>query len=178
MAARCSASRRLGAALPAFVMLLAVFVSGCGATVVTGVTSTDTVTPTGAATGAPTGAPTATPANTGGQQTPPATGPHGTLSVDVLAGPTCPVEQVENPCPPAHVTNRPVTISRPDGVVVATTTTDARGHFNIALAPGAYVIRVAIVPGEVGLRQDSSGDVTMIAGQTTAVQIMLDTGIR
>src|SRR5260221_8130722 len=37
-------------------------------------------------------------------------GPTGTIAGDVVAGPTCPVEQAENPCPPAVVKNREVDI--------------------------------------------------------------------
>jgi hypothetical protein len=179
MAARRSAARlRVVAALPALAALLALFATGCGATVVTGDAGagTGSGTPTTASTPAVTA--TGTTGGGDGQQTPPVSGPHGTLSVDVVAGPTCPVEQAENPCPPVRVAERPVTIVTPAGAVVATATTDAQGHFSIVLTPGAYVIQVAIVPGAPGLRQDSPGNVTVVDGQTTSVQIMLDTGIR
>jgi len=104
-------------------------------------------------------------------------GPQGTLTGDVVAGPTCPVQH-ETPCPQAHVTNRQVTIRNLDGAVVATTTTDAQGHFSVSLSPGTYDVQVAIVPGQIGLHQTTSGRVTIVAGQTTQIQIVLDTGIR
>ena len=172
MVARHSAVRSL--MLAALAVLLATLIAGCGAMTLTGDTGagTGTATPTGPAT-----ASTSTPAGSGGQQMPPS-GPQGALSVDVVAGPTCPVEQAEDPCPPAKVTDRSVTISTPAGAVVATVTTDAKGHFTIVLAPGDYVIQVAIVPGAPGMRQDSPGNVTVVAGQTTTVEITLDTGIR
>ena len=105
-------------------------------------------------------------------------GPQGTLVGDVVAGPTGPVEKAGNPCPPRPVPNRQVTIETSAGVIAATATTDAQGHFSVHLAPGHYVVRVAIIPGQVGLRQVTPGDVTIVAGQTATITIMLDTGIR
>lgn len=64
------------------------------------------------------------------------------------------------------------------GRVVTSTTTDDQGRFNLSLDPGSYVVRVAIVQGQVGMRQISSGDVTIVARQSTSVTIELDTGIR
>jgi hypothetical protein len=102
----------------------------------------------------------------------------GTLTGTVEASPTCPVERVGQTCPPAPVPNRQVQILGASNTVVATTTTDAHGHFSISLAAGAYVVKVAIVQGQIGLRQISPGNVTIVAGQTTTITIMLDTGIR
>jgi hypothetical protein len=113
-------------------------------------------------------APTSTGA--GGQQ--------GTLTGNVIAGPTCPVQQAETPCPPAPVTNREVTIKTSDGTVAATAMTDAHGDFSVSLAAGSYQVQVAIIPGQIGVQQTTPGQVTIAAGQTTHVEIMLDTGIR
>ena len=91
----------------------------------------------------------------------------------VLAGPSCPVERVGQPCPP-----RPV----PDAVVVAVvgdqqrgeTTSDQRGQFRLILPPGRYIIR-ATNPG--GYASTASEEVTV---STAPVQITLtvDSGIR
>ena len=91
----------------------------------------------------------------------------------VLAGPSCPVERVGQPCPP-----RPV----PDAVVVAVvgdeqrgeTTSDQRGQFRLMLPPGRYTIR-ATNPGGYG--STASEEVTV---STVPVQITLtvDSGIR
>jgi hypothetical protein len=102
----------------------------------------------------------------------------GRLLGQVLAGPTCPVESVTHPCPPRPVPGRTVRIQTPGGALAATATTDARGDFAVSLAPGAYVVRVAIVPGQIGLRQVSPGTVTVVADRTVSVTILLDTGIR
>jgi hypothetical protein len=102
----------------------------------------------------------------------------GTISGDVVAGPTCPVESIENPCPPKPVPDRAVSIQTPAGAEVEHTVTDANGHFTVRVAAGAYVVRVATGPGKLGLEQTTPGDVTVRAGQTSLIQIELDTGIR
>jgi hypothetical protein len=102
----------------------------------------------------------------------------GMLTGDVVAGPTCPVEQIDNPCPPKVVPNREVKILTKSGAVAATTTTDAQGHFSIALAPGDYVVAVTVAAGQIGMRQATPGDVTVASGQSSYIKIELDTGIR
>jgi hypothetical protein len=105
-------------------------------------------------------------------------GPTGMISGDVVAGPTSPVERVGTPSPTVPVPNRAVVIKAKDGAEVVRTTTDAQGHFSVSVAPGDYQIQVAIVPGTVGIRQQTPGDVHVVAGQTTQLTILLDTGIR
>lgn len=112
-----------------------------------------------------------------GAGTPSAT-PTGTLDGKVIASPTCPVEPVAHPCSPAPVPHRPITIQTPDGKLVQTVTTDANGHFSATLPAGSYVLRVAIEPGTVGIRQMTPGNVSITAGKTTTITIELDTGIR
>lgn len=96
----------------------------------------------------------------------------------VTAGPTCPVETVENPCPPKLVAEREVDLQTRDGSTVATTTTDSTGHYRFTTNAGSYVVHVRIVQGQVGLRQITHGNVTVAAGQTVTLDIQLDTGIR
>jgi hypothetical protein len=112
----------------------------------------------------------------------------GTIAGNVAAGPTCPVEQAENPCPNKPVTDRQVDIlasssatagaTPQPGNVVASTKTDANGNFSVNVPPGQYVVRVTAGPGMLGLRQETPGDVTVVANQTTTIAIVLDTGIR
>lgn len=103
---------------------------------------------------------------------------HGTLDGEVVASPTCPVESASNPCAPKPVTSRAVAIVGSNGQNVAKTTTDGQGHFSLELAPGTYTVKVAIIPGMVGMRQVTPAKVTIISGQTTKITIVLDTGIR
>ncbi len=105
-------------------------------------------------------------------------GAQGTLAGKVVARPTCPVERADKPCQPAPVTHRAVSIEDTSGSVVTAVTTDGQGQFNVALDPGSYVVKVAIVTGQPGLRQLTPGDVTILAGETTPLTITLDTGIR
>jgi Carboxypeptidase regulatory-like domain len=113
-----------------------------------------------------------------GQMRPRPTAPFGTIAGDVTAGPTCPVERVTDQCPPEPVQNRQVNVVTQDGTRVATTSTDSTGHFTVQVPPGSYLVQVAIVPGELGLRQITPGNVTIRAGETVTVRIELDTGIR
>ncbi len=103
--------------------------------------------------------------------------PKGTLNGEVLAGPTCPVERAEQPCPPKPVPNRVVLIETTVGTVIAQATTDQQGRFTIALTPGTYDLLVASGPGQFPIQRKPQR-VTVLAGQTQQVQIMLDTGIR
>jgi len=107
-----------------------------------------------------------------------ASGAQGTISGDVVAGPMCPVERADTPCPPKAVTNRQVTIATTSGATAATTKTDGNGRFSVNVAPGAYVVQVLAGPGMLGLRQDTPGDVSVTANQTSTIHIELDTGIR
>jgi len=116
--------------------------------------------------------------STPGNGTPSASGTQGTLSGDVVAGPTCPVERAEDPCPPRAVPNREVQILGANNAVVATVTTDSKGHFSLLLAPGTYTVTVPIKQGQVGMRQESDVTANVTIGQVTTVKIMLDTGIR
>jgi hypothetical protein len=107
----------------------------------------------------------------------PAPASKGILIGEVVAGPTCPVDTAEQPCPPRAVPNRPVFIETLGGTVVMRVTTDQQGRFQITLAPGTYRV---LVPqdGKPFPTQDTPQQVTVIAGQTMQVVIELDTGIR
>ena len=101
----------------------------------------------------------------------------GTVDGLVVAGPSCPVERAEDPCPPKPVPNRLVIIETPGGTVVARVTTDQKGHFTVRLAPGTYDLQVP--PGSSPYPVQHTGQqVTVVAGQTVQVQVMLDSGIR
>lgn len=103
---------------------------------------------------------------------------YGTLNGDVVASPTCPVESSVNPCAPKPVTFRAVAVLRANSQTIAKTTTDEHGYFSVNLPPGTYTVKVAIIPGTVGMRQVTPAQVTITSGQTTHITIVLDTGIR
>lgn len=103
---------------------------------------------------------------------------HGTLIGDVEASPTCAVDRTDQPCPPSPVSDRSVQILDASGNTAATTSTDSHGQFSVMLPPGKYVVTVAIVSGQIGMRQTTPGDVMVTSEQTARITIMLDTGIR
>jgi hypothetical protein len=63
-----------------------------------------------------------------------------------------------------------------DGNVVAATTTDDAGRYDLRVRPGTYLIRAR---AEGRLRSQEPGrTVTVSAGETLSVRFVLDTGIR
>ncbi len=91
-----------------------------------------------------------------------------------LAGPVCPVERSDRPCP-----DRPyqaqVTVLDSQGSEVTRFQTDAEGRFRVPLSPGTYRLR----PESPGIRPRAGEQtVTVRTGQFTAVTIHYDTGIR
>ena len=119
-----------------------------------------------------------TPGGTGGalQGTSTAT-PQGTVKGLVVAGPACPVERADQPCPPKPVPDRLVLIETTGGEVVARVTTDQKGQFTATLPPGTYTLKIP--PGSSLYPVQRTEDrVTVVAGQTVQVQIELDSGIR
>lgn len=91
----------------------------------------------------------------------------------VTAGPTCPVERPDQPCPPAPV-NATVEALDGSGRSVARTATDDQGAFTLPLPPGAYTLRV-IHDGPFPRCPDTP--VTVTDGETH-VDIDCDSGIR
>ncbi|HEX8037324.1 MAG TPA: carboxypeptidase-like regulatory domain-containing protein [Ktedonobacterales bacterium] len=102
----------------------------------------------------------------------------GTLTGDVVAGPTSPVQSSSTSDDTRPVPNCEVRIETPSGTLVTTATTDAQGRFSVMLAPGTYMVRVKVETGKIGMRQYTVPTVHIVAGQTAHVRIALDTGIR
>ncbi|HZT66712.1 MAG TPA: carboxypeptidase regulatory-like domain-containing protein [Acidimicrobiales bacterium] len=92
----------------------------------------------------------------------------------VTAGPTCPVEQAGNPCPPKPVSGQ-VQAHDSGGATVASTTTDSSGGYALALAPGSYTL--VVVTGSSFPRCPNT-PVTVGSGAPSRVDISCDTGIR
>lgn len=97
----------------------------------------------------------------------------------VHLGPQCPVETDDDPCADEPASGSTVTVvdhvpgeSPGAGEVVGRTTTDARGSFRVAVAPGTYV-----VTADAGMSCDLV-DVRVTAGAYVQVDIPCDTGIR
>jgi hypothetical protein len=91
-----------------------------------------------------------------------------------LVGPACPVIRQDTPCPDRPWEGTVVAQTR-SGKEVARINTDAEGGFMLALQPGDYVIltlTMGILPAPVSV------DVTVVKGQLTEVELLLDSGIR
>jgi len=101
----------------------------------------------------------------------------GKLRGHIVAGPTCPVQRVDSPCPPRPVVGRAIYVKdQQSGNLLQTLTSDANGYFGADLKPGTYTVEVA----KVGIESDKSGPhkITLVAGQTLVLEIELDTGMR
>jgi hypothetical protein len=92
----------------------------------------------------------------------------------VLAGPTCPVETAENPCPPAPVAGR-VDAQLAGGQRVAHTRTDAKGQYRLSLAPGKYTLLARTDEGGLFCEPVT---VTVSGARPVEANISCDTGIR
>lgn len=93
-----------------------------------------------------------------------------------LIGPTCPVARAGDPNCGYQPFQASLQISK-DGSRLARLSSDAEGHFRVALAPGSYVI--APESGGVSARPlERELSVTVRAGEFTQVTVLYDSGIR
>lgn len=164
---------------------LAVVMAGCGGSgdAATTRTTSTSAAPTTEATSTTSTAPATTsttagrpittttlPATTVAPVPPQGTGAYGV----VAAGPTCPVQRVDQPCPPEPLS---VQLDAQDsgGHTVARTHTDGAGHYQLPLAPGDYIL-VVEVSGM--FPRCPATAVTVTAGPAQRHDINCDTGIR
>ena len=92
----------------------------------------------------------------------------------VLAGPTCPVQRVDNPCPDKPVV-ADVRVVRPDGSVAAATRSGSDGRFSVGVAPGHYTVQATSSSAFAGCRPV---DVTVPQGAYATADVSCDTGMR
>lgn len=94
------------------------------------------------------------------------------------AGPTCPVEQSGNPCPPDWPVETSLRLERADGTVVAKGRSNSNGNFRIAAPPGKYRLvaddYVTIGPGS-GCQ---TVDVLVETNRFAYADMSCDSGIR
>jgi hypothetical protein len=91
----------------------------------------------------------------------------------VAAGPTCPVERVDQPCPPRPVSAEVEARTR-GGRLVAKTASANTGRYDLALAPGGYILTVVTS----GLPRCPPAMIIVKLGAATHADITCDTGIR
>ena len=95
----------------------------------------------------------------------------------VVAGPTCPVENPDDPtCNPRPVAGAVLVVRGAGGAEVARFTTDATGMFRIGLQPGDYTLEPQPVEGLMGTASPVPFSVTV--GSETFFDVAYDTGIR
>jgi len=99
--------------------------------------------------------------------------PTGVYGV-VTAGPTCPVQRIDEPCP-AEPVSAEVEVRYRDGTAVASAHTDAAGDYSIPTPPGSY--RLVIATGSA-LPRCPSPDVTVAYNSPSLTNVSCDTGIR
>jgi len=97
------------------------------------------------------------------------------VSGSVTAGPTCPVERVGQPCPPAPV-HATVVATGAAGEPVAQATTEADGHYAFTVPPGRYTFSVEATGGFLPRCPTKSATVKL--GPPEQVDFVCDTGIR
>ena len=105
---------------------------------------------------------------------PPTPASTGAVSGRVTAGPTCPVERADDPCPPTPVVGI-VQFLQADRVV-ASAETNADGEYAADLPPGDYTVII-----DVGSRPFpfcESLAVKIVAANETVADVSCDTGIR
>jgi len=105
-----------------------------------------------------------------------ASGPTGLLEGKVTLGPITPVEQVGGG-PNTRPYEATVDVATPEGDVVATVESGSDGTFSVRLAAGSYRL-VPRAPQGRPLPYAAPFDATVVAGQTTTVEIAYDSGIR
>jgi len=93
---------------------------------------------------------------------------------NVFIGPTCPVVQLNNPCPdqPYQAT---LSVLNSNGKKVIKFQTEANGYFHVALVPGEYTLHPES-PGVMPVASEQN--FTVISGQFTRLKVTYDSGIR
>lgn len=92
----------------------------------------------------------------------------------VLRAPTCPVERIDSPCPPAPAPGATVTAVS-GSVRVATAIADGAGRFSLHLAPGSYVLTASHAGGIPNSRASAT---VHVGARSVTVTLTLDSGIR
>ena len=90
------------------------------------------------------------------------------------AGPTCPVERVDSPCPPRPLSAE-IDARDASGHLTGSTRSGSDGQYRLALPPGTYTLTVA-APGP--FPRCPTPTATVIAGKVAMLDISCDTGIR
>ncbi|HYI21036.1 MAG TPA: hypothetical protein VEX62_00230 [Candidatus Limnocylindrales bacterium] len=100
------------------------------------------------------------------------------LTVNLVAGPVCPVEQIppaEN-CAPRPVADAEIVVRAPDGSEAGRATSDADGVVQFELDAGAYFVELGDVEGL--MRRPEAQAFSAVGGDMVGLLLGYDTGIR
>lgn len=100
----------------------------------------------------------------------------GTIRGRVLLAPTCPVEQVASPCPPRPLSDVVVRVVDAKGKVLAATTSNDGGRFEIEVRSGSYLLTASIEQDPA--RSVIPTRVRVDAGAVSHANVLVDSGIR
>lgn len=94
------------------------------------------------------------------------------LQGTVVVEPTCPVQRIGSPCPPAPLRGARVE-AYSGNTLAAAAVTDSSGHYLVHLTPGQYLIRVA----NPSLPRLVTQQTVALSGDTV-LNLSVDSGIR
>lgn len=97
----------------------------------------------------------------------------GNVAGYVLAGPVCPVERVDQECPPRPVSGAEV-VALDGDAVRGSTLTDSNGAFHLTLPDGRYLIRATNIGGYASTATEH----VIISDSPVQITLILDSGIR
>lgn len=109
---------------------------------------------------------------------PPVSVATGQVQGTVLAGPACPVMNVDKPCPDKPIATTLALYDTRQGVFVKTIQSAKDGTFTDTLPEGNYRLEHYEAADTPPLPRISPTEFSVIAGQTTQVTVHADTGIR
>ncbi len=110
----------------------------------------------------------------------PSTSATSTLKGKVSIGPICPVERIDVPCPvppEAYASREFLVLSSDRSKTITRFHANASGTYIVTLPPGTYVV----VPAKTGIgnmSKDLPATITIKGGETSHLDISVDTGIR
>jgi hypothetical protein len=102
-------------------------------------------------------------------------GPSSGIEGTVLLGPLCPVERADSPCPDKPIAAE-ISVKAESGQGFADGRSDADGHYRIDLPPGVYTV-TARGMGQ-SFQVGKAVSVTVLSGEFTHLDLMVDSGIR
>jgi hypothetical protein len=108
----------------------------------------------------------------------PAASPDSGIRGTVLAGPTCPVETPQSPCPDRPLTAAPIQVKSLTTGSVTTAHSDANGQFRLVISPGKYEVKPLPFENQSLPAPGPAQEVSVQAGNFADVTVTYDTGIR